>query len=82
MVEGESWMSKPLDVVFPVDSLPGLRRVEVEVRTNGRMGECIRDGCLQCEEHGDEAGLEEGRFRGWLVGRRNKIKVAFERVMA
>jgi hypothetical protein len=82
MVEGESWMSKSLDAVFPVDSLFGLRRVEVEVRTNGRMGDCIRDGCFQCSEHGDEAGLEEERFRGWLVGHRSGIKVTFERVMA
>jgi hypothetical protein len=82
MVEGESWISKPLDAVFPVDSLPGLRRVEVEVRDNGRMRDCVKDGCPRCEEHGDEVGLEMERFSGWLVGCRRGVKVKFERIMA
>jgi hypothetical protein len=82
MVEGQSWVSKPLDTVFPVDALVGLRRVEVEVRTNGRIGDCIKDGCFRCEEHGDEAGLEEEKLRDWLVGRKSGVKVTFKRVMA
>jgi hypothetical protein len=82
MVEGEGWMSKPLDTVFPVDSLSGLRRVEVEMRVNGRIKDCVKDGCPRCEEHGDELTLEEKRFREWLVGRRGGLRVRFEKVMA
>jgi hypothetical protein len=81
MVEGESWMSKPLNAVFPVDALVGLRRVEVEVRTNGRQGDCINDGCFRCEEHCDEVGIEEDKFREWLMGYSKGVKVAFKRVM-
>jgi hypothetical protein len=82
MVEGESWMSKPLNAIFPVDALVGLRRVEVEVRTNGRKGDCIKDGCFRCEEHGAEAGLEEDKFQEWLMGCSKEVKVTFKGVMA
>jgi hypothetical protein len=82
MAEGEGWKSKPLDTVFPVDSLLGLRRVEVEVRVNGRTRDCVQDGCSRCEEHGDELGLEERRLREWLVGRKGELEVRFERVRA
>lgn len=82
MVEGEGWMSKPLRNVFPVDKLLGLMRVEVEVRGNGRIRDCVKDACLGCERHGDEADTEEERFEEWLTGNVKGIEVTFKRVAA
>lgn len=75
-------MSKSLHTVFPVERLLGLRRVEVEVRGNGRVRDCAKDGCLGCEEHGDDVGIEEEKFRTWLTGCVAGVEVTFERVSA
>jgi hypothetical protein len=82
MVEGEGWRSKPLDEVLPVARLPGLSKVEIEVRSSGRVRECARDGCVMCEKHGDVVELEEERFKEWLLRCIEGVEVAFERVAA
>ncbi|KAF2831383.1 hypothetical protein CC86DRAFT_463281 [Ophiobolus disseminans] len=82
MVEGEGWISKPLDTAFPVERLPGLKRVEVEVRGNGRVRDCVKDGCLGCDEHGEDVGIEEEKFKKWMTGRVTGAEVNFERVSA
>lgn len=82
MVEGEGWRSKPLNEVLPLVRLPGLRKVEIEVRTNGRVKECAKDGCIACEVEGDVLELEEERFEGWLSECIEGVKVTFERVAA
>jgi hypothetical protein len=43
MVEGEAWVPKRVEECFPVERLGGLREVGVEVRHNGRVGECKCD---------------------------------------
>lgn len=40
MVEGQGWVSEPLETVFPVERLLGLRRVDVHVRWNGNTRAC------------------------------------------
>lgn len=82
MAEGEGWKTRSLDAVFPVEILPGLGIVEVEVRGNGRVRDCAKEGCLGCEEHGEEASFEEEKFASWLVSCRVGVKVGFERVPA
>jgi hypothetical protein len=82
MVEGQSWRSKPLKEVLPVLRLPGLRKVEIEVRSNGRVRDCAKDGCVACEEHGDVVELEEERFKGWLLRCIEGVEVTCERVAA
>jgi hypothetical protein len=82
MVEGEGWRSKPLDEVLPVVRLPGLSRIEVEVRGNGRLRDCAKDGCMACEKHGDVVELEEERLEGWLSRCIEGVEVTFERVAA
>jgi hypothetical protein len=82
MVEGQSWRSKPLKEVLPVVRLSGLRKVEMEVRSNGRVRDCAKDGCVACEEHGDVVELEEERFKGWLLRCIEGVEVTCERVAA
>jgi hypothetical protein len=82
MVEGEGWRAKPLKEVLPVARLPGLGKVKIEVRSNGRLRECAKDGCLACEKHGDVVELEEDRLEGWLSRRIEGVEVTFERVLA
>lgn len=82
MVEGESWLLKPLTAVVPVDRISGLMRVEVEVRSNGTTKECPKEGCYGCEHHGEEANLEQERFEKWLVSCIEGVQVKFKMVMA
>jgi hypothetical protein len=82
MVGGEGWRSKPLQEVLPVVRLPGLSKVEIEVRSNGRVRECARDGCIACEKNGVLAELEEDRFKRWMSTHVKGVEVIFERVAA
>jgi hypothetical protein len=82
MVGGEGWRSKPLHDVLPVDRLPGLSRVEIEVRCNSRVKDCANDGCIACEKNGDVVELEEERFDRWLSTHVESVDVTFERVAA
>jgi hypothetical protein len=82
MVEGQSWRPKLLKDVLPMVRLPGLKRVEVEVRSNGRLRDCAKDGCVACEEHGDVVELEEERLKGWLLRCVKGVEVIYERVAA
>jgi hypothetical protein len=82
MVEGEGWRSKPLHEVLPVFRLPGLSKVEIEVRSNGRVRDCAKDGCIACEQHGDAVELEEERLRRWLISCIEGVEVTLERVAA
>ena len=40
MLEGEAWVPKRVEEVFPLEKLGGLRGVGVEVRWSGREGHC------------------------------------------
>jgi hypothetical protein len=82
MVEGEGWRSKSLNDVLPVARLPGLKTVEIEVWSNGRVRDCAKDGCIACEEHGDAVEVEEERLRGWLSRCIEGVEVTFQRVAA
>jgi hypothetical protein len=81
MIEGEdAWKLKPLSVVLPVEKLPDLRRVEIEVECNKRVQECSKDGCQGPNDHGDEVDTEGERFGKWLVGCIEGVQVTFERI--
>ncbi|PVH91116.1 hypothetical protein DM02DRAFT_664324 [Periconia macrospinosa] len=62
--------------------LPGLRRVEVEVRGNGGTRGCTREACSLCEDYGDQVRSEEDKFRKWVTGAVARVEVGFERVAA
>lgn len=49
-------MARPLDWMLPVEMLRGLRRMVVEVSGNGRVRDCVKDGCL---------GRRRGLGGGW-----------------
>jgi hypothetical protein len=66
LVEGAGWRSKPLREVLPVTRLPGLSKVEVEVKSNGRTRACARDGCIACEQNRAVVRSKEERFKRWL----------------
>jgi hypothetical protein len=82
MVEGEGWRSKPVNEVLPVVRLPGLKKIEIEVRSNGRLRVCAKDGCIACEKLGDVVELEEERLKDWLLRCIEGVEVTFERVAA
>jgi hypothetical protein len=82
MVEGEGWRWIPLSEVLPLSRLPGLRKVEIEARSNGRVRECAKDGCIVCEEEGDVLELEEERLKEWLSRNIEGVEVTFETVAA
>jgi hypothetical protein len=82
MVEGEGWRSKALDEVVPLERLPGLRRVEVEVRRNERVRDCRKEGCFGCEDHGDVVEREEEKVKVWFGQKYRRVEVRFERVAA
>jgi hypothetical protein len=82
MVEGQAWRSSPLHSVFPIRQLPGLRKLNVEVRGNGKVKDCILDGCSACEHGGEEMTLEEEKFVRWVTEAIGKIEIDFERIMA
>lgn len=82
MVEGEGWRSKALVEVVPLERLPGLRSVEVEVRGNGRVRDCRKDGCSGCEDHGDMVENEEEKVRVWFGQKYSRVEVRFERIAA
>jgi hypothetical protein len=82
MIEGQGWRLSPLHLVFPIDQLPGLRELNVEVRGNGRVKDCLLDGCCACEEYGDEVALEEEKFGKWVAEAVGKVEIRFERTAA
>ncbi|KAH7061798.1 hypothetical protein BKA63DRAFT_527504 [Paraphoma chrysanthemicola] len=82
MIEGHAWRSSPLHLVFPIDRVPGLRRLNVEVRGNGKVKDCVIDGCHACEQRGEEVALEEERFSQWVAVAVGKIDIGYERVLA
>jgi hypothetical protein len=83
MLEGEAWVPKRVEEVFPIDMLGGLRSVVVEVRHNGSAGDCVRGECWNCEGDGKGKGKkvaeEEGRLKGWFKEGRG-VSVEFVRV--
>lgn len=81
MLEGEGWKSKLLVEVFPMQDLPGLRRVEVEARTKGKVIHCAKEYCLGCGQHHDETGVEEEKLKKWLLSCKKELIVRFKRVM-
>ncbi|KAH5617554.1 hypothetical protein HBI23_254050 [Parastagonospora nodorum] len=82
MTEGQGWRLSPLHLVFPIDRLPGLRKLSVEVRGNGRVKDCLLDGCCACEEHGDKVAVEEEKFRTWVAEAVGKVEIRFQRTAA
>jgi hypothetical protein len=82
MMEGQGWRLSPLHLVFPIHRLPGLRKLNVEVRWNGRVKDCFIDGCYACEKHGDEVAVEEEKFRNWVTEAVEKVEIRFERTAA
>jgi hypothetical protein len=84
MLEGEAWVPRRVEECFPVEKLTGLRSVVVEVKGNGKVGDCVRGECWNCEGGGEgkEMGEEEGRLREWFRKRKQGLRVEFVRVPA
>jgi hypothetical protein len=81
MVEGEGWRERGLEDVVPLERLRGLRRLEVEVRMKRKVGECEKEECCGCKEHGSVLEKEEESVRKWLVRECDRVEVRFEKVV-
>jgi hypothetical protein len=81
MMEGESYLPKPLKGVFPIESLPGLRCVTLEARGKSGMRGCVKDGCNGREDHCNEDVLNKDGFKEWLLENIPRAEVTFSRVV-
>lgn len=87
MLEGEGWVEKRVEEVFPVQRVNGLTVLEVEVRVKAKVGECRgREDCGECvvcdgdERRDREVRVEEERMEGWIRGDWEGVQVRFEKV--
>lgn len=82
MIEGHAWKTTPIHLVIPVDQIPGLKKLTVEVLGNGLIRDCIIDGCYECEKRGSDVALEEATLSSWILEIYKEVDITFERVAA
>lgn len=76
MVEGHSSSYKPLMDVLPLESLLGLKRLHIEVRTKRSCRSCWHDCCKSCDT---DLELAEARLLAAVAGGRTCAIVSYSR---
>jgi hypothetical protein len=80
MVESRGFVPRRLVDVFPVELFKGLKRVEVEVRYTGVVGEGEKWVCGGCELEDVDTLEAEGRLRLRLRKEHPRLEIRFEGV--
>jgi hypothetical protein len=81
MLEGTTFFPKPMTDVIPLQRLPSLRRLCVEVRVQRSGQLCKQRACGTCHACDAELLQSEEQLRSYVTNQNKKVEVIFERVI-